>query len=107
MNPHGGEPHRILSPSNHILGGIERRGELGFPGDFTAGVCASLLLGFGGLGTITGTVPPQVGTVGMPFMRGRRTDLPTVAQKKLVNDDRCPSAGDRAITTTGTPQRNI
>jgi hypothetical protein len=25
------------------------------------------------------------------------------AQKNLVNDDRCPSAGDRAITATGTP----
>jgi hypothetical protein len=24
------------------------------------------------------------------------------AQKKLVNDDRCPSAGDRGITATGT-----
>ncbi|MCM3904172.1 MAG: hypothetical protein ND866_20910, partial [Pyrinomonadaceae bacterium] len=24
------------------------------------------------------------------------------AQKNLVNDDRCPSAGDRAITATGT-----
>jgi len=25
------------------------------------------------------------------------------AQKQLVNDDRCPSAGDHAITATGTP----
>jgi hypothetical protein len=25
------------------------------------------------------------------------------AQKNLVNDDRCPSAGDRAITATGMP----
>jgi hypothetical protein len=50
-----GYPHRILSPRNHILNGIEQCLLLVFPMDFLAGVCASVPLSSGGLGTITGT----------------------------------------------------
>jgi hypothetical protein len=53
------------------------------------------------VGVIRGNLTNDNITVAINLAQDKLEQLK--AQKKLVNDDRCPSAGDLAITATGTP----
>jgi hypothetical protein len=51
------------------------------------------------VGVIRGNMANDNTTVAINLAQDKMEQLK--AQSKLVNDDRCPSSGDRAITTTG------
>jgi type II secretory pathway pseudopilin PulG len=53
------------------------------------------------VGVIRGNLTNDNITIAINLAQDKMEQLK--AQKKLVNDDHCPSAGDRAITATGTP----
>jgi Tfp pilus assembly protein PilV len=53
------------------------------------------------VGAIRGNMANDNTTVAINLAQDKMEQLK--AQKKLVNDDRCPSSGDHAITATGTP----
>ena len=53
------------------------------------------------VGVIRGNMTNDNMTIAINLAQDKMEQLK--AQKKLVNDDRCPRAGDRAITATGTP----
>jgi Tfp pilus assembly protein PilV len=53
------------------------------------------------VGVIRGNLTNDSTTVAVNLAQDKMEQLK--AQKKLVNDDRCPSSGDHAITATGTP----
>ena len=53
------------------------------------------------VGVIRGNLTNNNITIAINLAQDKMEQLK--AQKQLVNDDRCPSAGDRAITATGTP----
>ena len=53
------------------------------------------------IGVIRGNLTNDTTTVAINLAQDKMEQLK--AQKKLVNDDRCPSSGDHAMTATGTP----
>lgn len=53
------------------------------------------------VGVIRGNLTNDNMTIAINLAQDKMEQLK--AQKKIVNDDRCPSAGDRAITATGSP----
>jgi hypothetical protein len=53
------------------------------------------------VGVIRGNLTNDNTTVAISLAQDKMEQLK--AQKKLVNDDRCPNSGDHAITATGTP----
>ena len=53
------------------------------------------------VGVIRGNLTNDSTTVAINLAQDKMEQLK--AQKNLVNDDRCPSSGDHAITATGTP----
>jgi hypothetical protein len=53
------------------------------------------------VGVIRGNLTNDNITIAINLAQDKMEQLK--AQKQLVNDDRCPSAGDHAITATGTP----
>jgi Tfp pilus assembly protein PilV len=53
------------------------------------------------VGVIRGNLMNDSTTVAVNLAQDKMEQLK--AQKKLANDDRCPSAGDHAITANGTP----
>ena len=53
------------------------------------------------VGVIRGNLTNDSTTVAVNLAQEKMEQLKS--QKKLANDDRCPSSGDRAITATGTP----
>src|SRR5262249_13036598 len=53
------------------------------------------------VGVIRGNLTNNNITIAINLAQDKMEQLK--AQKQLVNDDRCPSAGDRTITATGTP----
>ena len=53
------------------------------------------------VGVIRGNMTNDNMTIAINLAQDKMEQLK--AQKKLVNDDHCPSAGDRAITAAGTP----
>jgi len=53
------------------------------------------------VGVIRGNLTNDNITIAINLAQDKMEQLK--AQKQLVNDDRCPSAGDRTITATGTP----
>ena len=66
-------------------------------------VIAIAILGYSlsTVGVIRGNLTNDNITIAINLAQDKMEQLK--GQKKLVNDDRCPSAGDRAITSTGTP----
>ena len=65
-------------------------------------VIAIAILGYSlsTVGVIRGNLTNDNTTAAINLAQDKMEQLK--AQKNLVNDDRCPSAGDRAITATGT-----
>lgn len=53
------------------------------------------------VGVIRGNLTNDSTTVAINLAQDKMEQLK--AQKKLTNDDRCPSSGDHAMTATGTP----
>jgi Tfp pilus assembly protein PilV len=53
------------------------------------------------VGVIRGNLTNDSTTVAVNLAQDKMEQLK--AQKKLANDDRCPSSGDHAITANGTP----